>query len=64
MGAPAMRIMQVPFNLREDELPDEWSCQDNVWDPERRSCAVEQVQRGSSMANYSPSPSTPTLAVE
>ena len=23
-------------------IPDEWECKDNVWDPDHKSCEVEQ----------------------
>lgn len=34
---------QVPFNLTDEELTDEWECRHNVLDPLHSSCDVPQV---------------------
>ena len=34
--------MQVPYDLREDDTPDDWECQNNVWDENHASCSVPQ----------------------
>ena len=34
---------QVPYTLVDEDIPDDWSCADNVWDPGHRSCDVPQA---------------------
>ena len=34
---------KLPQDVDEDELPDEWVCENNKWDPEYASCDVPQV---------------------
>lgn len=34
--------VQVPYDLREDDTPDDWECQNNVWDENHASCSVPQ----------------------
>jgi len=34
---------QVPFKLRDEDIPDDWSCERNVWDREHASCSVPQA---------------------
>ena len=34
--------VQVPYDLREDDTPDDWECQNNVWDEDHASCSVPQ----------------------
>ena len=36
--------LQVPYQLGDDELRDDWQCRDNVWDEGHASCAVPQAQ--------------------
>ena len=36
------RWRKVPFSISEDQIPDDWVCRDNVWDPQHNSCDVEQ----------------------
>lgn len=38
----AMRL-QVPFKLRDEDIPDDWTCSDNVWDKDHASCSVPQA---------------------
>ncbi|KAK9839116.1 hypothetical protein WJX74_009858 [Apatococcus lobatus] len=33
---------RVPYDLREDDTPDDWECQNNVWDEHHASCSVPQ----------------------
>ena len=35
--------MQVPYTLVDEDIPDDWACEHNTWDPEHRSCAVPQA---------------------
>lgn len=35
-------VVQVPYGLDDSQIPDEWECKDNVWDPSFSSCDVEQ----------------------
>ena len=37
------RHLQVPYTLVDEDIPDDWSCADNVWDPSHRSCDVPQA---------------------
>lgn len=32
----------MPYGLDDAQIPDEWECKDNVWDPAFSSCDVEQ----------------------
>lgn len=34
---------QVPFKLRDEDIPDDWSCSQNIWDKEHASCSVPQA---------------------
>jgi len=34
---------QVPYELPEDAIPDDWTCAGNVWDPAHAACAVPQA---------------------
>ncbi len=35
-------LLQVPYDLREDDTPDDWECHDNKWDTNHASCSVPQ----------------------
>ena len=40
-----MKWRRVPWNINMDDLPDEWYCKDNFWDPpERATCEMGQDQ--------------------
>jgi len=32
----------VPYTLVDEEIPDHWTCSDNLWDAAHRSCNVPQ----------------------
>ncbi len=34
---------QVPYTLSDEEIPDDWECMDNVWDPHHAACTVPQA---------------------
>lgn len=34
---------QVPYTLVDEDIPDDWACADNVWDPEHQSCDIPQA---------------------
>ena len=34
---------QVPYTLVDEDIPDDWACEHNAWDPEHQSCAVPQA---------------------
>jgi hypothetical protein len=36
-------VWQVPFKLRDEDIPDDWSCERNIWDREHASCSVPQA---------------------
>ncbi len=33
----------MPFKLRDEDIPDDWSCERNVWDREHASCSIPQA---------------------
>ena len=33
-------VWQVPFKLRDEDIPDDWSCERNIWDREHASCSI------------------------
>lgn len=33
----------MPYTVTDEQLGDDWQCQDNVWDPAAASCDVPQV---------------------
>jgi hypothetical protein len=33
----------VPYSLGDEQLPDEWQCKDNSWDPAHASCSIPQA---------------------
>lgn len=35
--------VQVPFKLRDEDIPDDWSCSQNIWDKDHNSCSVPQA---------------------
>jgi CW-type Zinc Finger len=35
--------MQVPYDVLDDEIPDAWTCSDNVWDKAHNSCNIPQA---------------------
>jgi hypothetical protein len=34
--------VQVPYTLGDEQLPDDWQCKHNVWDPAHASCSIPQ----------------------
>ena len=32
----------MPFTLRDEDIPDDWSCVHNIWDKAHASCTVPQ----------------------
>ena len=34
---------QVPYTLVDEDIPDDWACEHNTWDPEHQSCTVPQA---------------------
>ncbi len=38
-----MLIVQVPYTLVDEDIPDDWACEHNSWDPDHQSCAVPQA---------------------
>ncbi len=32
----------MPFTLRDEDIPDDWSCTHNIWDKAHASCTVPQ----------------------
>ena len=34
---------RVPYSIEEDQIPDSWTCADNLWDSKYNSCEVEQA---------------------
>ena len=34
---------KLPHNVDEDDLPDDWECQFNKWDPDHADCSAPQV---------------------
>lgn len=41
-GLVSCHNLQVPYALVDEEIPDHWTCSDNLWDASRRSCTVPQ----------------------
>jgi len=37
------RWRRVPYSIEEDQIPDSWTCADNLWDSKYNSCEVEQA---------------------
>jgi CW-type Zinc Finger len=35
--------LQVPYDVLDDEIPDAWTCSDNVWDKVHNSCNIPQA---------------------
>ena len=33
---------KIPYSIEDDQIPDDWTCHDNVWDPYYNSCGTEQ----------------------
>jgi len=33
----------VPYTLVDEDIPDDWACEHNSWDPDHQSCAVPQA---------------------
>lgn len=33
----------MPYTLVDEDIPDDWACGDNAWDPSHQSCAVPQA---------------------
>ncbi|MGA1531177.1 MAG: cysteine-tryptophan domain-containing zinc finger protein [Kiritimatiellia bacterium] len=33
---------KVPYSIDEEQIPDSWTCQDNLWDSVYNSCEVDQ----------------------
>lgn len=33
----------MPFALMDEDIPDHWTCSENVWDKSHNSCAVPQA---------------------
>lgn len=33
----------MPYNLKDEELPEDWECKHNVWDPNHASCNTAQA---------------------
>ena len=38
-----MLHVQVPYTLVDEDIPDDWACEHNSWDPDHQSCAVPQA---------------------
>lgn len=36
-------VLQVPFDLNDDDIAEDWSCEHNVWDEDHQSCSVPQA---------------------
>jgi CW-type Zinc Finger len=36
-------VIQVPYDVLDDEIPDAWTCSDNVWDKAHNSCNIPQA---------------------
>jgi hypothetical protein len=34
--------VQVPYTLGDEQLPDDWQCKHNEWDPAHASCSIPQ----------------------
>jgi hypothetical protein len=32
----------VPYTLGDEQLPDDWQCKHNAWDPAHASCSIPQ----------------------
>jgi hypothetical protein len=33
----------VPYDLNDEDIPEDWTCENNVWDEEHQSCSVPQA---------------------
>ena len=33
----------MPYTLVDEDIPDDWSCVDNIWDPAHHSCNIPQA---------------------
>ena len=36
-------LVQVPYNIKDTEIPENWACKNNVWDRTFASCAIPQA---------------------
>eukprot|EP00193_Tetraselmis_chui_P002358 CAMPEP_0177752082 /NCGR_PEP_ID=MMETSP0491_2-20121128/727_1 /TAXON_ID=63592 /ORGANISM="Tetraselmis chuii, Strain PLY429" /LENGTH=212 /DNA_ID=CAMNT_0019267257 /DNA_START=364 /DNA_END=999 /DNA_ORIENTATION=+ len=34
---------KVPYDLNDEDIPEDWACENNVWDEEHQSCSVSQA---------------------
>lgn len=35
-------LSQVPYNIEDADISDDWTCADNQWDPAHNHCTVPQ----------------------
>ncbi len=35
-------LTQVPYNIEDADISDDWTCAENMWDPAHMSCSIPQ----------------------